>query len=217
MCSTPPASQLTVRPLTAPPAIEDTFRACQSRAGDHQKTDSVPSGDTPPTCSTIIGPLVACHAVTSPATARPVFAVTSTTCQSRAGVQKNTSNSLFTPRAPRCSTFPPAPSGVTQLTGAPTIFLPVFADTLTACQSRCGDHQKTMRSPAGEHPATCSTRNGPFGVCQLVTPPTTCWPVFAVTLTTCQSCCGDHQNTRSSPAAVVGPTCSRLHGSLVRC
>jgi len=42
-CSTPPASQLTVRPFTAPPAIDDTFNACQSCAGDHQKTDRVPS------------------------------------------------------------------------------------------------------------------------------------------------------------------------------
>src|SRR4029453_16537214 len=122
-----------------------------------------------------------------------------------------------TPRAARCSTVPPAPSGVTQLTGAPAIRSPVFADTLTACQSCCGDHHDTMRSPAGKRPATCSTRNGPLRVCQLVTPAITCWPVFALTFTTCQSCCGDHQKTRSSFSGLAAPMCSTLKGPLVVC
>ena len=54
-------------------------------------------------------------------------------------------------------------------------------------------------------------------VCQLVRPPMTCWPVFAVTLTTCQSCCGDHQNARSSFAGLVTPTCSTLKGPFGVC
>src|SRR5690606_36683710 len=101
--------------------------------------------------STSIGPLRESHAVGSCAALRPVLAVTSMTCQSRAGDDQNVSNSSCGPRAARCSTII-GPFGVCQLTGAPAILRPDLAVTSTACQSCAGDHQNTMIRPSGDRP-----------------------------------------------------------------
>ena len=74
-------------PADPPTGDAETLITCQSCAGDHQNTTGEPSGDGPARCSTSSGPSLDVQLVTSPATTWPVFTVTSTTCQSLAGVQ----------------------------------------------------------------------------------------------------------------------------------
>src|SRR5215831_9791604 len=94
-----------------------------------------------------------------------------------------------------------------------------MAEALTACQSCCGDQKKTIRFPEASTPATCSTLNGPFGVCQLVTGAPGCnrRPEIAETFTACQSCCGDQKKTIRSPAWSTPATCSTLKGPFGVC
>src|SRR5579859_3687473 len=135
------------------------FAACQSSAGDHEKTISSLAALRPATCSTVNVPSnVRQAAIAVPGTSFwLVFALTSTAFQSALGVKTNTSSSPPVPCPAMCSTVDP-PSGVVQLvSGVPdATFLPALALTLTTCQFARGDQKNTSRLPDGSRPARCS-------------------------------------------------------------
>src|SRR6476646_10811072 len=126
-----------------------TSVAYQSFSGDHEKICKWPDESFAARCSKLTGRhFLFCQLATSPVTRTPVFAVTSTTCQSCAGDQKNTSSWPFGLVAARCSTFS-GPFGVCQLVAGPATFAPAMLETFTASQSCVGAQWNNMRSPLG--------------------------------------------------------------------